>query len=388
MKKISILLIVIAAAFCISTFGSVSAANPPYANFESNVTSGSAPLSVQFHETTLGNVSAWKWNFGDNRTSTDKNPVHTFTRAGKYNVTLTCTNSAGISSITKNNYITVTENRFLNPGFETGDFTGWTAGTTTNINTTAHNGTSAAHFNVGGDLTTNYVSQSINLTNIGSFSFWGRGESGNLQSFYVYIDGYLIQQPSTNSSNYAKYTISTVNYTGTHVITIKWAGVSEGYVDDFYSYLKYPVPVSNFNFSINSTVPSKVQFTAKTSGYIDSWKWNFGDGSTSTSMNPTHYYTKNGSYTVVLTVVGPGGSSSTNKTLILKNVDTKTPTATASLGSGSYNITKTVKLSISEAGTIYFTTNGKTPTTSSQKYSGPITLSSTCTLKFMAVDSC
>ena len=117
-KKISsILLIVIAATLFISALGSVSTANPPYANFESNATSGYGPLSVQFHEATIGNVSTRKWNFGDNKTSSEKNLKHTYTRAGKYIVTLICTNPAGISSITKNNYITVTENRFLNSGF-------------------------------------------------------------------------------------------------------------------------------------------------------------------------------------------------------------------------------------------------------------------------------
>ena len=36
--------------------------------------------------------------------------------------------------------------------------------------------------------------------------------------------------------------------------------------------------------------------------------WKFGDGTTSTEQNPSHTYEKNGSYTVSLTVTGPGGS--------------------------------------------------------------------------------
>jgi len=38
--------------------------------------------------------------------------------------------------------------------------------------------------------------------------------------------------------------------------------------------------------------------------------WDFGDGSTSTAMNPTYSYTTPGVYRVTLTVTGPGGTDS------------------------------------------------------------------------------
>ena len=41
---------------------------------------------------------------------------------------------------------------------------------------------------------------------------------------------------------------------------------------------------------------------------------------------------------------------------------------------------------MSEAGTIYYTRNGSIPTTTSTKYTGPITISSTTTLRWVAVD--
>jgi PKD repeat protein len=384
-KKISLLIILIATAFCIISFGSASAASPPYANFDSNASSGTGPFSVQFHETTFGNVSSWKWNFGDSKTSTEKNPVHTYTIPGKYNVTLTCTNPAGISSITKNNFVNVTENRFGNPGFETGDVISWNVGSTTTISNNSNTGSNAVHFSASGSESTNYISQGISLTNIGSISFWGRGESGVPQAFNVYVDGSLLKQFTTNSSSYVKYTVS-LTYIGTHILNVTWTGGSEGYVDDFYSYLKYPAPKSSFTHQINPIVPSKVQFTSKSTGYVDNCNWNFGDGSTSTLYNPLHYYKKNGTYRVTLTVTGPGGSSSSNTIFTLKNVDTKKPTASANLNSGIYNTKKTVKLAMSEKGTIYYTLNGKTPTQSSAKYNGPIKISSTSVLKFVAVD--
>ena len=49
-------------------------------------------------------------------------------------------------------------------------------------------------------------------------------------------------------------------------------------------------------------------FTDKSTNSPTSWKWTFGDGSTSTAQNPTHKYTKTGKYTVSLTVKNTAGS--------------------------------------------------------------------------------
>ena len=49
-------------------------------------------------------------------------------------------------------------------------------------------------------------------------------------------------------------------------------------------------------------------FADASTGVITSGSWNFGDGGTSTIQNPTHTYTAPGTYTVSVTVSGPGGS--------------------------------------------------------------------------------
>jgi PKD repeat protein len=70
----------------------------PVASFTSNVTSGTVPLAVQFNDTSTNTPTQWSWVFGDGAISANQNPVHTYTTAGTYPVTLTVQNSAGSSS--------------------------------------------------------------------------------------------------------------------------------------------------------------------------------------------------------------------------------------------------------------------------------------------------
>jgi PKD repeat protein len=58
----------------------------------------------------------------------------------------------------------------------------------------------------------------------------------------------------------------------------------------------------------SGTEPLTVDFTDQSTGSIDTWSWTFGDGGTSSAQNPSHTYTSAGTYTVTLTVTGPGGS--------------------------------------------------------------------------------
>lgn len=74
-------------------------------------------------------------------------------------------------------------------------------------------------------------------------------------------------------------------------------------------------PTADFSGSPTSGCPTlTVNFTDQSTGDITDWSWDFGDGATSTAQNPTHDYANPGTYTVSLTVTGPGGSDTNTKT--------------------------------------------------------------------------
>jgi PKD repeat protein len=63
-----------------------------------------------------------------------------------------------------------------------------------------------------------------------------------------------------------------------------------------------------------------VKFTDQSTGNIDSWLWDFGDGTTSTEQDPTHVYSVPGAYAVSLTVSGPGGSHTETEADFVNNI--------------------------------------------------------------------
>jgi PKD repeat protein/pimeloyl-ACP methyl ester carboxylesterase len=81
----------------------------PYmdADFISDLQSGVAPFAVKFTDFSAGDFTKWNWDFGDNQTSTEQNPVHVYSTSGTYTVNLTITNTSGTNTETKTNFITV-----------------------------------------------------------------------------------------------------------------------------------------------------------------------------------------------------------------------------------------------------------------------------------------
>jgi len=237
----------------------------PVANFSSNVTKGYVPLSVKFTDLSK-NAMSWKWNFGDGANSTLQNPVHTYSKAGNFNVNLTAINVNGTSS--KVAVITVLPQVIPVANF-------------------------ASNVTLGKvPLTVSFKDKSTGSPTSWRWSF-GDGATKTSQNpihTYSTVGNYTIKLTVTNAAG---------NNTTTKTNYIKVTGK----------------PAASFSAKPTSgTKPLTVTFKDTSTGSPTSWKWSFGDGSTKISQNPIHMYSKAGSYTVKLTATNALGSNTTTKT--------------------------------------------------------------------------
>ena len=258
----------------------------PVAGFSGTPTSGTVPLTVVFTDLS-SNATSWEWNFGDSSAnSTIQNPTHTYTTVGTYTVTLTAGNGNGTSTEVKTNYIVVD----AVPVLPVAGFSGTpTSGTV--------------------PLTVVFTDLSSNAT---SWE-WNFGDSSANST---------IKDPTHTYTTVGTYTVTLTAGNGN--------GTSTEVKSNYIVVDAVPVlPVAGFSGTPTSgTVPLTVSFTDLSSS-ATSWEWNFGDGSTnSTIQNPIHTYTTVGTYTVTLTIEnGNGTSTEVKSNYIVVDVVPVLPTA-------------------------------------------------------------
>jgi Chitobiase/beta-hexosaminidase C-terminal domain len=166
----------------------------------------------------------------------------------------------------------------------------------------------------------------------------------------------------------------------------------------------YPLYINSFSYTsgASSTPPPTVAtptFSPGAGTYSSTQSVTLSDATSGASI----YYTENGStpttsstkYTNPVTInstetlqaiaVATGDSNSGVASAAYTISIPSVSTPTLSPGAGTYSSAQSVRISDSTSGaTIYYTTNGSTPTTSSTEYSGPITVGSTETVEAIA----
>ena len=78
----------------------------PVADFNSDVVSSCDGL-INFSDQSALFPTSWLWDFGDNTSSTQQNPVHQYTASGTYTVKMTATNANGNNQAVKSSFVTV-----------------------------------------------------------------------------------------------------------------------------------------------------------------------------------------------------------------------------------------------------------------------------------------
>ncbi|MFY0254697.1 PKD domain-containing protein [Chitinophaga sp. 30R24] len=219
-----------------------------------------APLTVNFYNTTVNNSPdpvTYTWDYGDGTTGQDNQ--HTYTKEGRYTVKLTATTTGNCSApLTKTDYIVIEK---VKPGFT---FSSACAG------------------------------QNIIFTNT--------TQPTPEQVIWAFPDG------STQNTLNAVKAFTTP---GDYIVKMQ-AGLGDCMEEIQQTIHVDPSPEIDPVAAPQKScsLPFTTQFNAQSVGAV-SWLWDFGDGTTSTLENPSHTYTREGTYSIRLTATNTAGCNTT-----------------------------------------------------------------------------
>lgn len=233
---------------------------------------------VQFTDLSAGTPISWDWDFGDDSPhATTQNPLHVYTTAGLFPVTLTVYDGAITVDLQKPDYITVNM---------VADFS-------------VQNGTGFANLQV------QFIDTTLGNPTSWLWNFGDGGTSTEQNPVHIYEDpGYY------TVTLIASREIGTGPYTDTE---------TKADIVTVYTHAQFSA-LPRVGYGSIST-----QFVDESTGAPTSWYWNFGDGTDSYDMNPTHTYTSPGEYTVTLTVSSSFNSDSETKVGYIIVEGTATP---------------------------------------------------------------
>ncbi|NIN36176.1 MAG: PKD domain-containing protein, partial [Gammaproteobacteria bacterium] len=275
---------------------------PPTADFEFSPQNPFSGDTVHFISTSTdedGTIKKHQWNFGDGSTSDQENPSHKYPDVSvetTYMVKLTVEDDGGeTASVIKPIVISVTDNKPPVAAFSYSPQEPMVGDTIYFISeSTDEDGTIVAYqwyFGDGSASTLKNPSHRYNVTQAATF---------NVQ-LIVTDDG---------------------GKTGS--IT---QGITLGSIEN-------KAPTADFSYTPeNPVIGDTIQFVSESTdedGWIASWQWDFGDGSTSTQENPQHQYNVNEQtvFAVKLTVTDNSGqTASKTKSITISEQENTPPTA-------------------------------------------------------------
>jgi PKD repeat protein len=340
----------------------------PVANFTGTPTSGFAPMTVAFTDTSTNSPTSWLWTFGDGDTinNTQQYPLHIYVNAGNYSVTLTASNAGGNNTIVRTGYITVSPT--YTQRVVAGRSTSYTD-TTGKVWSVDRTYSAGIWGNTGGSTYSN--SNTISGTpdpdlyrseRYGNFQYQFTVPNGNYQVTLKFAEIYwsAVGQRVFNVNIEGTRVMSNVDlnslvgantaYDRTFAVT-----VSDGILNiDFQTIIdnakisaievvsgtSTPTPpVAGFTGTpVSGLSPLDVQFTdTSTGGAPTSWKWEYNKtiaGSWTqfnTSQNPLNTFTE-GTYDIRFTATNLFGSNTVTQLSYITATTSHNITATAGVG--------------------------------------------------------
>ncbi len=219
----------------------------PVAGFSVNANA----LSVTLTDISTNAPLNWNWTFGDGQSSSEQNPTHVFSAPGTYTICLQAANQCGANTACQ----TVTVD-CADPV--------------------------AAFSTQSSGLLVNFIDQSINAPTSWNWTF---GDGG------------------TSTLNNPVHTYDTP---GAYTVCLEVSNICGDNQMCTQIQVNCIAPEPSFVFTADEL---DVGFVGQVVGEVDSWSWNFGDGSTSTEQSPNHQFSVPGTYNVCLTISNVCGTN-------------------------------------------------------------------------------
>ena len=314
---------------------------------------------VAFHNNSTGaGALSYAWSFGDGDSSTTPNPLHQYASKGTYSVSLTVSNTYGCAS-------SVTKPAFINAANFSADFTTSTTycpGNTiafVNKSSPAPTTTPIWSFGDGGSgigITYGHVYANSGAYTVKMYENFGSCPDSVVKTINILTAPNI--KPFVMNKGVSCSSPMVVNFSDTSGGAVSWhwnftgnPGDTSNLQNPTFTYLTNnlfspTLTITNaigcsstisktFNTALPTAtihadtvlIPSAVYcadvqatFTAISEDTLATWLWSFGDGTTSTSPNPVHIFSKPGTYIVNLsftTIHGCAGGAFPPDTIIV-----------------------------------------------------------------------
>jgi gliding motility-associated-like protein len=308
----------------------------PALDFQADTTKAcKPPFAVNFQP--VGGVSNFNWDFGDGSTSTLQNPAHTYQTAGNFTVILSAMNASGcVGSVQKSGFIKIQpptlsiSNLPVNDGCTPYSFTPAASiaaaegiasyfwdfgnGSTSTGSNPSHTYTTPGSYTMklkvqtnGGCVDSVVYPNAVNISSGATLAFSASPTTACVDqqvAFNMTTSG----SPTSYEWDFGDNTTSSLispthqyeavgKYTVT--LTVKYGNCTSKLTKQ--EYIDVQPPEARFLAVGDCSNRRLINFTNQSIG-TGNVLWNFGDGSTSTNLNPSHLYSADGSYTVTFTI--------------------------------------------------------------------------------------